>query len=288
MLVAARGLPSMRICLLIILAMVFARTAAMAFNRLADWEIDKRNPRTASRHTLVSRQGAIVLVCSSALLFVVTTWFLNPLCFALSPVALLIIFFYSLTKRFTAYTHFFLGLALAVSPVGAWLAVNGSFAMPPLILAAAVVCWVAGFDIIYATQDDAFDRGEGLHSLVVALGKVQSIRLAHALHWVALAILTLFGWSANLGHFYFLALPFLFAAVIYEYRSAARLDLAGINRAFFACNAFVSVMFLLGVALDVFFFSKGEPMRHAAGPTWTVVTPSAPVFAPAMIIRVNR
>ena len=140
MLAAAGGLPGWRIFGLILLAMVFARTAAMVFNRLADWEIDKLNPRTASRHQLVSRPIAIALLVLSAAGFVAVTWFINPLCFFLSPVALAIVFFYSLTKRFTVFTQFFLGLALAVSPVGAWLAVTGQFAWPPLILAA---CWNA-------------------------------------------------------------------------------------------------------------------------------------------------
>ena len=144
MFVAADGLPSFRAFALVVLAMVFARTAAMTFNRLADWEIDKRNPRTAGRHKLVSKPVAIGACVVSALLFVVTAWLINPLCFALSPVALAIVFFYSLTKRFTHGAQFFLGLALAVAPIGAWLAVTGSFALPPIALGASVLCWVAG------------------------------------------------------------------------------------------------------------------------------------------------
>ena len=175
MLVAADGLPGWRICGLIVLAMVCARTAAMAFNRVADWQIDQRNPRTAARHTLVSRGAAIGLVIVSAAAFVAVTRGINPLCFRLSPVALAIVFFYSLTKRFTSFSHFFLGLALSVSPVGAWLAVRGEWALAPLVLALAVLLWVAGFDIIYATQDHEFDRAEGLRSLVVQLGVPRSL-----------------------------------------------------------------------------------------------------------------
>src|SRR4051794_4992993 len=137
MLVAAHGLPELRVVGLILLCMVFARTAAMAFNRLADWEIDQKNPRTEGRHRLVPKPVAIALCLGSAAAFVVTTWFLNPLCFWLSPVALAIVFFYSLTKRFTSWSHLFLGVALAVSPVGAWLAVRGHFDLAPLTLAAA-------------------------------------------------------------------------------------------------------------------------------------------------------
>src|SRR4029077_14379714 len=161
MFVAAHGLPSPRIFNLIVLAMVFARTAAMTFNRLADWEIDKRNPRTEGRHRLVSKSFAMAACVSSAILFVATTWLINPLCFALSPVALAIVFFYSLTKRFTHAAHFFLGLALAVAPIGSWLAVTGEFAAPPLMLGASVLLWVAGFDIIYASQDFEVDKREG-------------------------------------------------------------------------------------------------------------------------------
>ena len=170
MLAASRGRPGWRTLGLILLSMVFARTAAMTFNRLADWHIDQRNPRTAGRHRLVSRRSAGILLAVSAMAFVGVTYFINAVCFALSPVALGIIFFYSLTKRFTHYTQVFLGLALSVAPVGAWLAVTGRFALPPLVLALGVLQWVAGFDLIYATQDYEFDKGTGLHSLVVKLG----------------------------------------------------------------------------------------------------------------------
>jgi len=250
MLVAADGLPDLRTLGLIVLAMIFARTAAMAFNRYADWEIDQRNPRTEGRHRLVSRAGAVALVAGSAVAFVATTWFINPLCFALSPVALLIVFFYSLTKRFTALSHFFLGLALSVSPVGAWLAVRGRFEFAPLVLALAVLLWVAGFDIIYATQDHDFDRRAGLRSLVVRLGVARSLGWAQALHWLMLAVLAAFGWAAGLGSAYYAGLALVAGAIVYEHRSAARLDVAGINRAFFASNAFVGLVFVVAVFVD--------------------------------------
>src|SRR5678815_3192690 len=153
MLVAGNGWPPWRLFGFILLAMVCARTAAMCFNRVVDWEIDRRNPRTWERHTLMSRVEAIVLLLASAAGFVAAASQINRLCFALSPLALVIVFFYSLTKRFTSFSHFFLGLALSVAPVGAWLAVRGHFALPPLILAFAVLLWVAGFDMIYATLD---------------------------------------------------------------------------------------------------------------------------------------
>ena len=250
MFVAARGWPAWQTLALIVLAMVFARTAAMAFNRLADWQIDQRNPRTVDRHRLVSRSAAIVLLMVTSAAFIAVTSAINPLCFALSPVALIIVFFYSLTKRFTSYSHFFLGLALSVSPVGAWLAVTGSFAFAPLVLAVAVVLWVAGFDMIYATQDHEFDRAEGLRSLVVKLGIPRALRWAQGLHWTMLAVLVAFGVAAQLGPAFYSSLVLVAGALVYEHRSAARLDVAGINQAFFASNAFVGVVFVLGIFVD--------------------------------------
>ena len=251
MLVAARGWPGWRIIGIVVLAMVMARTAAMVFNRLADWEIDKRNPRTAARHTLLPKPAAIVLLALSCSAFVATTAWINPLCFRLSAVALAIVFLYSLTKRFTHWSHFFLGLALSVSPVGAWLAVRGHFELSPLILALAVLLWVAGFDIIYATQDHDFDRAEGLHSLVVKMGIHRSMRLAEMLHWLMLAVLGVFGWQAKLHGIFFGGLAFIAGAIVFEHRSARRLDVEGINRAFFQSNAFVGLVFVAAIALDL-------------------------------------
>jgi 4-hydroxybenzoate polyprenyltransferase len=250
MFVAAHGLPSFRVFALIVLAMVFARTAAMTFNRLADWEIDKRNPRTAGRHKLVSRRVAIGACLVSALLFVATAWFINPLCLALSPVALLIVFFYSLTKRFTHGAQFFLGLALAVAPIGAWLAVTGSFALPPLVLGASVLCWVAGFDIIYATQDLEVDRREGLRSMVVWLGLPRALAVATLLHALALTGFLFFGTVARLGPIYFLGLGLVGAGLVYEHLLAGKGTVAAINKAFFQVNAAVSAIFVLTILVD--------------------------------------
>ena len=169
---------------------------------------------------------------------------INRTTFLLSPLALGIIFFYSVTKRFTAASHFFLGLALAVAPAGAWIAATGQLALAPLLLGAGVVGWVAGFDLIYATQDFAFDQREGLHSLVVRLGIARAMRLAQLLHLAMFLALLAFGFVAALGPIYFCGMPLVAGALVYEHRSAARLDLAGINRAFFQSNAFVSAVFL--------------------------------------------
>src|SRR6266571_1222852 len=177
--VAANGLPSLRTFLLVVVCMVFARTA--------------------SRHLLVSKPAALVLLAVSSAGFVLAAAAINRLTFLLSPVALALIFFYSLTKRFTSATHFFLGLALAIAPVGAWIAQTGRVDLAPIVLGAGVICWVAGFDLIYATQDYDFDRREGIRSLVVKLGIAHSLRLAQVLHLFTFVTLIAFGLAAKLG-----------------------------------------------------------------------------------------
>jgi 4-hydroxybenzoate polyprenyltransferase len=251
LLVATRGRPSMRLLLLVLACMVCARTAAMLFNRIVDWTLDQRNPRTAMRHQLISRPVALWLLVFSSAMFVVAAGAINRATLLLAPLALAIIFFYSLTKRFTAASHFFLGAALAVAPAGAWIAATGRLTLAPLLLGAGVVGWVAGFDLIYATQDFEFDRREGLHSLVVQLGIARSLRLAQHLHFAMLLALLGFGLAASLGTVYFCGMPLVAGALIYEHQSAARLDLAGINRAFFQSNAFVSTVFLASVMAAV-------------------------------------
>ena len=247
LLVATHGRPSVRLLALVLVCMVFARTAAMLFNRIVDWSLDQRNPRTAGRHRLISRSMALLLLALSSAAFVAAAAVINRTTLLLSPLALAIIFFYSLTKRFTAASHFFLGFALAVAPAGAWIAATGRLALAPLLLGAGVVGWVAGFDLIYATQDLEFDRREGLHSLVVRLGIARSLRLAQFLHLAMFLALLAFGFAASLGAIYFCGMPLVAAALVYEHRSAARLDLAGINRAFFQSNAFVSAVFFFTV-----------------------------------------
>lgn len=246
--VAADGLPSVRVLVLVVLAMVFARTSAMIFNRIADWEIDKRNPRTQGRHKLVSKQAAVVVLILNCLAFLAVCYGINRLSFVLAPVALAVVFFYSVTKRFTFYTQFFLGLSLSVAPVGAWIAVRGEFGLPALILAAGVLVWVAGFDIIYATQDLEFDRNEGLKSLVVRYGIAKSLGLAQWLHGLMFLFLVGFGFFAGLGWLYAAGMLLILGALVYEHFAAARLDTKSLNDAFFKSNAFVSFVFLAAVA----------------------------------------
>jgi len=249
LIVAANGWPSLRILVLVVVCMVFARTAAMLFNRVVDWALDQRNPRTASRHLLVSKSGAIVLLALSSAGFLLAAAAINRMTRILAPVALALIFFYSLTKRFTSATHFFLGLALAIAPIGAWIAQTGRIDLAPVILAAGVICWVAGFDVIYATQDYDFDRREGIRSLVVKLGTARSLRLAQLLHLLTFVAFIAFGVVAQLGPVYYWSMPLIAAALVYEHKTG-KLDIAGINRAFFQSNAFVSAVFLIAVCVD--------------------------------------
>jgi 4-hydroxybenzoate polyprenyltransferase len=248
--VAANGMPSPRVLILVLACMVCARTAAMLFNRWVDWSLDQRNPRTASRHVLLPKPAVFALLVISSMAFLIAAAGINRLTFALSPIALAIIFLYSLTKRFTSMTHFFLGAALAISPVGAWIAETGTLSLAPFVLGAGIVCWVAGFDLIYATQDFDFDKREGLHSLVVRLGIERSLRLAQLLHLMLLVALVAFGFIAQLGAIYFCAMALVAGALFFEHRSARTLDIAGVNRAFFQSNAFVSAVFLVSVCLD--------------------------------------
>ncbi len=249
LLVATQGRPSLRLLTLVLLCMICARTAAMLFNRLVDWNLDQRNPRTSTRHQLISRPVALLLLGLSSSAFVAAAAAINRTTLLLAPLALVVIFFYSLTKRFTAASHFFLGGALAVAPAGAWIAATGRLTLAPFILCVGVVGWVAGFDLIYATQDFEFDQREGLHSLVVSLGIAGSLRLAQFLHLAMLLTLFGFGFAASLSVIYFCGMPLVAGALVYEHWSAARLDLAGINRAFFQSNAFVSAVFLVSVWL---------------------------------------
>ena len=255
MLTAAHGIPSRRIFLLIIAAMVFARTAAMTFNRVTDWELDKRNPRTAYRHLVVSQPVAIAACTISSLSFIATAWLINRLCLMLSPVALGIVFFYSLTKRFTHASQFFLGLALSVAPVGAWSAVTGELAPPSLILALSVFLWVAGFDMIYAIQDVEVDQRDGLGSMVVLLGVSKSLRLAKWLHIGMLLSLAFFGWAERFGFPYAIALGLISWMLMYWHLMVGR-SIEAANWAL--SNAVVGLLLTAGIFADLYWKSNSH------------------------------
>ncbi|MDR0532949.1 MAG: putative 4-hydroxybenzoate polyprenyltransferase [Verrucomicrobiales bacterium] len=248
---AGRGHVSWQTVLWILCCMVCARTAAMSFNRLIDWEIDKGNPRTANRHKLINKQLGWALLLISALAFVFSAAQLNRLCLLLSPLALIIVLFYSITKRFTAFSHFFLGFALGVAPIGAWIAVSGEILNPvPLVLGASVLCWVFGFDLIYATMDVEFDRNRGLFSFPARYGVPLTMKIAQGLHVFAVGGFLAFGWLAGFSWIYFVAWLLAALALVWEHRIADANDAGAVNKAFFNINAVVSIILLAGVFLD--------------------------------------
>src|SRR5271168_1935071 len=264
MLVAARanrGWPGWKIFVLILAAMVCSRTCALAFNRIVDRKFDALNPRTANRHLptgTISLASAIALCILSAAGLVAVSYLLNPLCFYLSPVALLVICFYSLTKRFTDYTHLFLGLSLALAPVGAWLAVKGAEVsvleiLQMTTLALAVVLWLVGFDIIYALQDYEFDKSHGLRSLVVAWGPKNALAAAFLAHMIMCGLLFAFGMLCHFRIAYLIGWFIIVGCLVLEHWIARRRSLNWINLAFFRLNALVGAVFLIVVAAEVIF-----------------------------------
>jgi 4-hydroxybenzoate polyprenyltransferase len=264
MLVAARdnrGWPGWEKFGLILAAMVCARTCAMAFNRIVDRKFDALNPRTANRHLPrgeISLFSAILLCVLSAAGLIAASYFLNPLCFYLSPVALVMVCFYSLTKRFTDYTHVFLGLALALAPVGAWLAVRGADVsileiLQMTVLASAVILWLVGFDIIYALQDYEFDKSHGLRSLVVAWGPKNALAAAFLAHMVMCGLLFAFGMLCHFRIAYIIGWLIIVGCLVLEHWIARRRSLNWINLAFFRLNALVGAVFLIVVAAEIIF-----------------------------------
>jgi 4-hydroxybenzoate polyprenyltransferase len=241
------------------MAMVSARTAAMAFNRLADWKFDALNPRTKNWELprgSVTVQEAVTLTIGAAVAFVIVSYQLNWICFVLSPIALIIIFSYSLTKRFTWASHLVLGLALAVAPVGAWLAVVDTPVdlqelAVPLYLGCAVLFWLAGFDIIYSLQDREFDRAQGLFSIPVKFGVARSLQISTLCHLCTIAFLAMVGISAGMGTIYWIGWLAVIAVLAWEHRIVSPNDLSRVNRAFFDLNAYVSIAFFCATVADL-------------------------------------
>jgi 4-hydroxybenzoate polyprenyltransferase len=266
-----RGWPGLQKFLLIIGAMACARTAAMSFNRIADRRFDQKNPRTAQRHLpagKISMISAAILFAAAGTGLIVDSYFINTVCFSLSPVALIVVCFYSLTKRFTDFTHVFLGVALALAPIGAWLAVKGNFdlfpthngwpdirhsAILPLLLAIAVVFWLIGFDIIYAMQDYDFDREHGLRSLVVRWGPKNALGAAFLSHMIMWLVLMIFGLLAGFRLAYYFGGGFILLCLLIEHWLARKRSLNWVNNAFFRLNAVISVVFLVATLTEVVF-----------------------------------
>ena len=244
---AAGGAPTPRQVTWIVVAMVGARSAAMGFNRLADQDLDARNPRTAGRELpagLLTRRQVWAFVALSASALVAAAAMLNPVCLALSPVALAVVFGYSYTKRFTAFSHAFLGLALAIAPIGAWLAIRGALAWPPVVLGLAVLLWVAGFDTIYACQDAAHDRSVGLRSLPALWGVRRALAAARVFHAGAVVFLASLYALVPLHPVYLAGVAAVAALLAYEHSLVRHDDLSRVNAAFFTVNGWISVGYL--------------------------------------------
>lgn len=258
-LLAAGGMPEPRVLLWILVAMVGARSSAMAFNRLVDLDFDRRNPRTALRALPAGQLTPLqvwLFVAAATTLFVLAAAQLNALALALSPVALAIIWGYSFTKRFTALCHLFLGLAIGIAPAAAWIAVRGDLGWPAITLTGAVLCWVGGFDIIYACQDAEFDRSAGLRSLPARLGVAGALAVSRLLHVAAVALLALLPALVPgfLGTAYWVGVGLTALLLAYEQSLVRPADLSRVNAAFFTVNGFVSLGLLAFTAADLLVF----------------------------------
>ncbi len=252
--IASGGIPEYSKLGWILVAMVGARSCAMAFNRLADAEIDSENPRTAMRAIpagIITKAAVWVFTLISAGLLVVAAWRLNRLAFRLSPVALAVIMGYSYTKRFTSLSHFWLGLALSISPVGAWIAVKGPFDLTPIVLCCVVLLWTAGFDIIYACQDVNFDKKHGLHSIPARIGIRWALWLSSALHIIAVGLLFCIPLLTELGVFYYIGVGIVVCIFIYEHAVVKPNDLSRVNLAFFTLNGMISLVLMALSIADI-------------------------------------
>ena len=256
MLLAAQGVPEGRVVAWIVVAMVGARSAAMGWNRLVDREIDAANPRTRTRALpagLVSPGFVALFVVFNLALLLVAAWRLNPLCLTLSPVAILILLGYSYTKRFTWAAHLALGLALAGAPLGAWIAVTGGFASTPFVLAGVILTWVAGFDILYALQDETFDRARGLASIPARFGAAAALAISAALHLATLALLATlpFVYPPGLGGVYWVGIAGCAVLLAYQHAIVRPDDLSRLNAAFFTANGLLALLLLVATAVDL-------------------------------------
>ncbi|MDE3234717.1 MAG: putative 4-hydroxybenzoate polyprenyltransferase [Bacteroidota bacterium] len=241
--------------LLVILCMVSARSAAMAFNRYLDRSFDAKNPRTAIREIpkgIISPNSALRFVILSSLVFILATFFINSICFYLSPVALFVILFYSYTKRFTPLCHLVLGLGLSLAPIGAYLAVTGRFDVLPLLFSFAVIFWVSGFDIIYALQDVDFDQSQNLYSIPSVTGKVKALRISELLHLLSAACVVFAGWYGHFHILYWLGIAVFAGMLLYQHSLVKPDDLRKVNIAFMTANGIASVVFAVFVIADLF------------------------------------
>ena len=243
------------IFILVILCMVFARSAAMAFNRYLDRSFDAKNPRTAIREIpagVIKANNALLFTIVSSLLFVVCTFFINKLCFFLSPIALLVVLGYSYTKRFTPLCHLILGLGLSLAPIGAYLAVTGRFDLLPILFSLTVLFWVSGFDIIYALQDEEFDKANKLYSIPAWLGKAKALRVSEFLHLLSASAVIIAGTYGHFGWLYWIGVAVFVIMLGYQHSIVKPNDLRRVNLAFMTANGIASVVFAIFVIADIF------------------------------------
>ena len=241
--------------ILVVFCMVFARSAAMAFNRYLDRSYDAKNPRTAIREIpagTISASNALIFTIASCILFIATTFFINRICFYLSPVALAVVLGYSYTKRFTPLCHLILGLGLSLAPIGAYLAVTGHFALLPILFSLAVIFWVSGFDIIYALQDEEFDKSQKLYSIPAWLGKTKGLRVSEFLHLLSAAAIVFAGYYGNFGWLYWIGVAVFVLMLGYQHSIVKPNDLRKVNIAFMTANGIASVVFAIFVIADLF------------------------------------
>jgi len=236
--------------------MIFARSAAMAFNRYIDRDIDTENPRTSETREIpngsIKPNSALIFVIISSLLFIATTFLINPICFYLSPIALLVVLGYSYTKRFTSLCHLILGLGLSLSPIGSYLAVTGKFDnIIPILFSLVVLFWVSGFDIIYSLQDEEFDKEQKLHSIPVLLGKKNALNLSKVLHFLVIIILSQIGNYEDFGKFYWIGFCVFSVLLIYQHTLVKKDELSKVNLAFFTTNGIASLIFGVFVILEL-------------------------------------
>jgi 4-hydroxybenzoate polyprenyltransferase len=240
---------------LVVLCMVFARSAAMAFNRFIDRKIDAKNPRTATREIpagIIAEKKALYFVIINGVLFIATTFFINPICFYLSPIALFTILFYSYTKRFTSLCHFVLGIGLSLAPIGAYLAVTGEFALLPILFSLSVFTWVAGFDIMYALQDEAFDKSEQLYSIPSQLGVHNALKLSVIVHFITACLIVSIGLYSNFHPMYWIGASIFNILLVYQHLIVKPNDLSRINLAFGTTNGVASIVFAFFTILSIY------------------------------------
>ena len=257
--------PYIYLFILVIACMITARSAAMAFNRYLDRQFDAKNPRTAIREIpagIISEKNALFFTILMCVLFVICTYFINSICFYLSPVALFVILFYSYTKRFTFLCHLVLGVGLSLAPIGAYLAVTGAFALLPILFSIAVVCWVSGFDIIFALQDEAFDKENNLYSIPAFVGTKKALNVSSLLHVLSAAAVIYAGLYGHFSWLYWIGTAVFCGMLIYQHAIVKPTDLSRVNIAFMTANGIASVVFAVFVLLDLFLLNNGTWMLN--------------------------